>query len=403
MIVQGDRFSEGLLLVAFSIVLFILPINEFGSRENLVILLTMPYLFTCILRAQNKPIDGLVLFVAGVLGGIGFMINIYFLASFFLVELYLIVKKRRLFYWIRTESLLIIFLAISYLVSIFIFTPTYISKVLPFVTHLYVNHGLSTWRELVINPLVASWVFILLLIIVLRKTLRHPNITYIFFSASTGFLITYFVDSRADFHHMIPMLSIITLLAFLLLTDAFLYVLGHSKLPKFKNICYCAYLLLLFGTIAYIIPAVTQYHVLNFMHEKRSERSLPNALIKFIDLGNYGGPVYFFSTSISPGSIVVSYSKRKSASRFPYFWLLPGVLELRFNKAKVFLVNAVINDFQKHKPNLVFVDIAKRKRHLGNIKFDYIRYFSRDKRFKEIWESYNYKGTIQHYAIYSKF
>lgn len=407
MISRNDRFTEGLLLVALSVVLFILPINEFGSRENLVILLIIPYLFTCILRIQNKPIHGLVLFAAGVLGGIGFMINIYFISIFLLVELYLILKKRLFFYWIRTEFLLILFLALSYLVSIFIFTPTYLSKVLPFVMHLYVNHGLSTWGDLLVTPLVASWLFILLLIIVLRNTLRNPNMTYILLLASTGFLITYLVDARADFQHLIPMLSILTLLAFLLLTDAFLYLLAHSKMPKFKNICYCAYLTLLFGTIIYIIPAITQYHVLKFMQEKRSARSLPNELIKFIDLGNYRGPVYFFSTSTSPGSIVVSYSMRKSASRFPYFWLLPGVLNQNkpqqvVKTAKIFLVNAVIKDFQKYKPNLVFVNIAKRKKLLVNIKFDYIRYFSQDKRFKKIWKHYIYKETIQNYAVYIK-
>ena len=123
--------------------------------------------------------------------------------------------------------------------------------------------------------------------------------------------------------------------------------------------------------------------------------------------------IYAFSTTMAPGTTLVDYADVTFGSRFADFWMLPGIVILskeklspkeaeKLKKAKTLLNNIVVEDFQKYKPDLVFVDVSKYKGYFENIQFDYIAYFSKDPRFKKIWSHYRRVNHIGRYAIYQR-
>lgn len=394
---EDDPFAASLFFVALGLVFYILPVNEFGLRHHLTVILVMPYLLLTASRLRAKTPRAWLSLIVGVLAGLGFVLNITFALVWILIEGLLAIRTRRWFSWMRLESLCVASIIIAYVASVFVCFPDFIHTILPMQYRYDFFQTQYTWHHVILNAACLSWLAVLLLIIACRRYLQQKNLVAVLFTAATGFLISFLLGGDTHFKHTIATLSMTALAAFILLTN--LTTLFSSRLQDkgFKDLCQCAYIILLFACAIGVIFSITHYHAAQYIHYKNSRRSNFNHIKRYILKYNYRGPVYFFSTKSRPGTSIVSYTYMTSASRFARFWMLPEMLTGTQKKTRAtrkdvrFITRAVVNDFKKNKPHMVFV----------NTQLDYVKLFSTSKSFRKLWRKYRYRKTINDYKIYT--
>ena len=134
-------------------------------------------------------------------------------------------------------------------------------------------------------------------------------------------------------------------------------------------------------------------------------------LSQFIDSHAPGGRVYFFSSGLLWAFPTIHYSGATWSSRFPSLWPLPairtpnvdghGLSAARRAELDRYLINAVIEDLERGDPDLLFIDVAKRKPYLGR-NFDYVEFFGRDARFRSLLSRYERTVKVDHYQVYER-
>jgi len=393
------------ILFVLAFVFFILPSYEFGQREHVTLLLVMPYFFTLVARFRQRYLNESILLIVGLMAGFGFAIKPYFLAALILPELYYWITHRRWLAWLRIETLMIALVMIFYLISIYTITPTYMRDVFPFVRWLYLAASFDSWAELVINPFVLGCLVAIAFFFVLYRHSRHRPLLTVMWLATIGFMISYFVQRKLWYYHIYPAFALATLL----LAIYVMQLLFQSEQTERNRFIFLAVITL---TLIFSPLMVVMKFTVIFMKDYLSPRSPMNRLINITRENAKGKYIYFFSDTVVPAATVADYSGAKSASRFPRMWLLPGILyyehqpqitkaqDVQLRLAKRYMLSAVVDDFKRHHPELVFVDVSKHKIHMGPYSFNYLQFFTQSKAFQSIWSHYQLMAMYQEYAIY---
>ncbi len=106
------------------VVLLPLAGEDFGEREHLLLILTLPYTLLVIARAGGRsPGRGLALAV-GVMAGVGFTLKPYFVPLWLALEAYL-VRARPAPPWRRPETVAVVGVGLLYGAAVLLFTPEY--------------------------------------------------------------------------------------------------------------------------------------------------------------------------------------------------------------------------------------------------------------------------------------
>lgn len=404
MVDRHDHLKIPILLVALGFVYWILPTFSFGEREHLMLMLVMPYLLCVALRAEKKNIPIGFAMIVGICAGLGFGLKPYFLVTFILVECYLIGNRIHRF---RVESLALCATLLAYCVAIVIFTPAYITNMLPMITHFYLGYEVNSWHPLVFNYHFLPLYLCLLSPIFFRHDFSRAHFIPVIYFAMIGFIVAYLCQQKLWFYHMYPPFS----LSFMLVVLYFLYAnktdnnLTALKLWTFLFIC------------LYFFIALVVENTVYAMKNDQNPASHYNQLKKAISDHTVTGPVYFFTEELSDIAPLSQLPRATLSPRFPALWMLPGVLNcLKQGKSaacykeavatKQYLLQAVADDFKQYHPTLVFVYQSNHQPYLCNLSnssfcyFNDIDFFSENTQFKKIWQHYRYVETVYHYRLY---
>lgn len=407
---DNDGLTKTSFLIGLTFCYWLLPVYEFGQREHWMIMLVMPYLLLAVLRCKGEAVFSKFSVLIGVLAGIGFALKPHFLLTFVFIEIYLIIKTQKLSTWFRSEAVIVVFIVLAYLTSIFLFMPKYITAVLPYVWNFYLNTVKESFFELVVNSIGITWLAAVIFYFVLRKKIIDSDVYAIMVIANIGFMLVYLLQGRSWYYHAIPMFTI-SILLLLLFCARCIQKINSLPSASFKYYWINLYLII---SIIVLFPLFFIYRLTTFnVNKKNSQQSYINQLIQFVKNYPVKGSIYFFSASVVPSSTVVDYARVTSASRFPSFWMLPGIIKIQHSKlndnklkmiddANYFITQAVVEDFERNSPQLVFVDSLKYPSNFGTYPFDFIKYFSQDPKFKRIWSNYRYLEHINIYSVYRK-
>ena len=199
-----------LLLIGQAFVYLILPMADFGQRENLFFILIMPYFFMMAARMDGLRISPFLAFIIGLLAGSGLMIKPYFLMTLFLVEGYYFIagpkpvfasatKQRlrsKLFYWlIRPELFSILFLLVTYLALLFLRHTDYLTQVMPFALRWCYLGTRRPWSVVIGNMLTLWCCSPLFFYMVTRKINPYIHLTHVLLFGLLGFLFSYLTSS----------------------------------------------------------------------------------------------------------------------------------------------------------------------------------------------------------------
>lgn len=381
-----------IFICALAYVFVIVPAHAFGEREHLALLLTAPYFFLMVLRSDNYRSSAKLVLLVGVLAGFGFAIKPYFVIPFGLVELYLMFNQRSLFAWIRAEALTIIAILVLYLATIFIFTPEYITQLIPLAWQFY----FSAVGKSYMYVFSSIWMMFFILssgcFVLLYELVEQQKFIIIMFLASAGFICSYVLQHTMWFYHALPSYVFSLLLLVQLLQEIIFKPTGTIIRYKLIKIFFLVLLLIVFGVIVPFTVFCTIFFSDTSPEVKR--------LIGFIHHNAPNCKVYFFATGFDLSYRIIDQTGVQSVSRFPSQLLLPGLLKklnsakteeqkIKINRYQQQITDTVIEDFNLYHPDLVVVTDAKHDSSFSSYDFAYIKFFSQDPRFKKIFQSYS--------------
>jgi hypothetical protein len=125
-----------------------------------------------------------------------------------------------------------------------------------------------------------------------------------------------------------------------------------------------------------------------------------------------GGALLSLSSALPPAFPLVNYAGVEWSSRYSCQWMLPALVRARAGRAarplaperidaiERSVLDALVADLEAMPPALVLVDVRPHKPAFAGLPFEYLRYFSRDARFRRIWSAYRRAGTLAGYDYY---
>lgn len=372
------------LLFAF----FILPLDSFGQREHLLMILIMPYLLLQALNLENKYVAKTVRVLVGFVAALGFALKPFFLIPWMLIELGVIIKRRSLRALFRIESSLIVGVVILYFFSILLFQPEYIKIIWPLVQHYYFPFAKETWSLLFSPPYVMFCIAIAGSYCFFYAYDQYANISLIGWLALIGFIVAFLCVRTSWYYHVLPALS----LAYLMVA---LWLSQYLRFSPFKigdGI--------VMGFVILAILGVPLYNGFLMLHYKKAmaHQSAALAIARYIN--SKPGPHSLFCIPIGTADCfpLVYLTHGVYHSRFPSLWWYRGLRKTVGNTIldQHYLLASLADDLKINQPHWIIFNESIFKND------NMLDYFSQNEAFREIWKSYHYKTTIEAYQIYEK-
>ena len=315
-----------IIITTITFDLLFLTEHQFGQRDFLFFVFTLPYLFSAVLRIENKPLPPYLRCGIGILAGLGIGLKPYFLILPILIEGYVIYKKRNIFEAIRIETIAISVILLIYISSVFYFFPEYVYILLPFIARVYFLGMKVSWSTYFAANNVRFCFIPIILYFMTRKRDHHPILSTIFVLALFGYIISFTIPRTLFFYHILPAFSTSCILFAIIFGQI---VIDQIKKFENKSICYVVsksmVIVLLFCTIS-----ITPISYLTFWYDKiaiAKTEATGSELVKFI---NQQAPNKTYTCfSIYTGYNVLDYySSAKYVGLSTFFWWEYGFTQL---------------------------------------------------------------------------
>jgi len=388
--------ASSFALVAIAYVLTILPGSDFGQREHLLVIFSLPYLLLVVARREGVEINMAMIASVSLLAAIGICLKPYFVLMPILLESYLLLTlgwRRALF---RPEQVIMVILGIAYAASIFIFTPQYLSRILVYGVEVYASgFGVGYLKTLLLAPLSAIGAVLAFYWLYVRPNQSADAIVIVLTLASIALFIAYMVQAMGWNYHSFPVLAMVVVLGTVLFARTFTNFQNDPKRQLIPVMILAPFFFFILS------PAI------NYSYPRNIASHLQTVVKKYTGTKS----LVILTSDLWVGFPFVTESDQVWASRFPSLWLTPGLVKRRLqiggttpllDEIEAYNRRAVAEDIIRYKPQLVIVDETEIKINFGNNKFDYIADFSNDKLFRAEWKKYKKMETISNFAIYQR-
>lgn len=403
---QIDGRTRRLLLFAVLLSLLFLQGPEFGQREHFLLVFVLPYLVLVALRVVGRSAEPWLAALCGVMAALGFVLKPHFLLVPMAVELYAMLRARSLWSVLRVETVAMTVTGVGYAVFVAVFTPDYLTSVLPLVIEFY-NGAVRNPLQAVLFRLESFLVPLAVVVHLLyRRHQPHPAFGDVFAIASVCFYAVYLIQMKGWHYHALPCLamSICTLAVVL---AGLLESRAESGSDAGSDRSKATIAVALCGLVLFVGATKVQRHgTLSFFAQW---------MLPVIEEHAPSGTLYALTSNVWQGFPAVNYSESKWGSRYSMQWLLPGVLKRqaeaetldpqtreRLSEIEAFLRDSIIEDFLRNRPDLVVLDDRETKSYFGDLEFDYVRFLSSDPRFRTLWSGYQQVDNLGPFLIYRR-
>jgi hypothetical protein len=281
---------------------------------------------------------------------------------------------------------------------------------------------LSLWNY----AIYALWTaFVISCLIYLRRSPALADLSVMLFWAFQGSYVSYLLMA----HWQYQKTPYKALSAFIVLVAVMVFIQRRFQLAQRPHGCVSrVWLVIWMGVLSVglylMIPASLREPFNQAVLEGREPDLREQGFSELADMEDVfnryaeGDYVLLLTTNISGAFPSLNVSSAKWGSRFPALWILPAIIRVREDpesagrlsdrraaEIEAYLFDAVIDDMRMFDPAVILVDTSERKSYIRDPDFDYIEYFSRDKRFVDAWKDYRYLKDVQgkrekKYAVY---
>jgi hypothetical protein len=377
--------KEFLLLLPF---LFIACNNPayFAEREWIFFVLTFPYLLRWLPSSMGMRYPRGLKIVVGLMAGIGFCMKPHCMLVLAGIQLVYILRERRLAIIYSVENLIIYAVIILYLAFIWVFTPEYITVILPMAIATYSGYGNRTGGLSFLGMIlfISSITFV-----DFRFRLTSPyrkNIIYLI--QLCPFFLLYALTNNGWGYAYNPLAMMVLFITGWILWEHIYFKRTYAEqgLPIKKctqgiNAC----VLNLFANGLYLSLVVVW---LVCAHQFHTEKDVIEHLEMSKEINNLAEQVIKDNNAHSFGTISITFSmwptiERAGATletRFNHVWMLPKYItsDEAFRKKNYWIFdyvgNAIAHDLDNNKPDILYVDSSPKLYGVGKY-IDLVAYF----------------------------
>lgn len=381
---------------------------DFGQREHFMLILTLPYVLLIVARVSKVDPPGQLVAIVSLAAIFGFCIKPHFLAIPFLLELWVLSRRRKILGVFRQETILLGIGCLIYLAAIFLFAEGYPLYVVP---RAVINYGAFSvsFSLLLQNILVLLGpkilVIILFFIFAPKDAVRHP-VSIGFLVATLGAFCAALAQSKGWSYHLLPVTG------FLAAGGGFIALKSLSEGAIRPSLTMSAAAILLAVTV--LKPTIN--HIEDVFNED-GNTAIVNKIARLLkDTPPSKTNTFAFNTSPRVvHSAILQAGAVWTSTACCYHFLPAAVLDpvdsskdretaLQRSKIASEQINSIWDEFEKKKPDIVIVDDAEYKLALGFREFDYIAWFQKHetKRFNEIWSHYAEEDRIGYFRIFRR-
>lgn len=388
-------------LVAVAVPLLPLVGYDFAQREHLITLLLLPYLVDAAARAQAAAPPRSVALWIGAAAGLAIGMKPQFALVVLAAEALVWRAQRRLLPGAELGALTAA-LALSAGWTAWA-APDYLRVTLPLVWDTYAAYRAPL-------PELVRWFDPLLAAALIAVAWRLPRggalraLAHTFGVASAAAYAAYLAAGTGWGYHRHPF----GVFAIAALAPALLRPLSRGPITA---------LAVFLVTAASLLVAPLEIHDVKLEGGQWagwSQGAASLEILRAAETRGRGGPVFVFSSSVAPAFPAVNYAGVEWASRFSCLWPLPAVIRARaqpegavpearrqrLEAVARYLVDAVTDDLERGRPDLVFVPRAPEPQAFGGIDFDFLAFFQRDPRFAGLWAGYAPLEDTPSFRIY---
>jgi hypothetical protein len=378
-----ERSVRRALILVLAFVLLIHVGGVFGQREHLLLIFVLPYVLSVARLAGGQSIRSPIAITIGVVASFGFALKPYFLPAWLALEAYLVF--RRGFRVLARPQALAMYAALGvYVFGTLIWTPDYFE----FAAESFpIYRAYQPYGDM---PLLLSLSFgfvlaAILISVVTRFASFAPLIDVLcVFCGALAFGV--FAQGKGWYYQWYPAVAI-GIVALSITGVA--WTVGTGPIAKM-----CLQLL---GVAAIAVICARTYLFWSGTAPEQLE------LREIVSQQARGEPILALSSHLPVGFPLVNETELRWASRFPTFWQLAAFFEpdsasgSHYLQAERNFLDAAYTDFTFARPGLLIVDSRPPAPHLAG--FDYLEYFKRDDRLREILAEYRPVHRTERFLI----
>lgn len=392
---------------------------DFGQREQLMLLLTLPYILAAATDGR-RSLSTIEYSALGMCAGLGVCLKPQQALVIVALEVFLLLYRRSLRRLIRPELVALVATGVGYLLAIRLLAPLYLSRMVPELLNTYWAFGRFSAQHLALHQQRAftlSLLAFLIAILVLRRKLRSPMPPLVLTVCAIGASVAFDIQHTGWVYQAFPEKAFFSLAVLFMVLD-----LGYPVVERWLHRPGLAVRLgiALFALLVAVLGSVALQR--RSLHEGSPDHAALEPLLMHYPAQT---PVYVFSSSLVSFSNVYEHSLRWG-SRFGHLWMLPAIAQNEFGLDKSAENNSapyrqlspevlarlesvqrqdVTEDLSLWKPVLVLVETCQPSHPCGVIggkDFDTIAWFLRSPAFAAEWSHYQRQPGNEVFDVYTR-
>lgn len=388
----------------------VLPNENFGQREHLLMIAMAPYVLLASARAEGADgrLSRLFIWSVAISAGVVLAQKPHFMLIPLAVEAY-VLAHRGIRPMLRDPvPWLIGGITVAHLAYIVLLTPNYLRFVLPIMRNSYAVMGGTSWRQVLLGASVLPTLLALLTLGALAIFLSRTVAARVIVAYGVGAALAAAAQAKGWPYHVMPALGSAILLASVTLSqmvDRYLPLSREAHRRPVAAIGATFLILLYFQAALSMTP----------FHKQRDFQDSPTGvLLHVVERNAPNRKVLVLSPGIYPHYPMINYAHARMAMRFQTMWVLQGIYAdceefatlytapEDMQDAERFLYESVSEDFDREKPDLLIVDRVPGIPRCQGREFAYLEYFQRNPRFAEAFERYQHLMDVERYSIYKR-
>jgi hypothetical protein len=387
----ATRAEARTLVLALCFYLFIGAAQDFGQREYLCLVLTLPYLALAAARVDGVAASPRSAIAIGVAAGIGLSLKPYFLAVPLLVEAVGLLRTRQIRFPIRIETVSIVAVAAIYVACVLILAPAYVTDVVPLVRKIY-----WAFDENLAIVVGTAGIEVLGLAVALHLHLKGngSSLEAVLLAAAGGFFVSYLVQHKGYTYQGMPVRVLVGSTLALQVMSLFYGATIRGKGVFLTSVLTlaCAGLSLAGSTRL----AAVWYRDMNLATGPGGR--LVDEVAGVVDRYGGSGGYLALATHPFPGFPTALYAHSPWVSRTNGTWLVPAIAKLRargdpadrgrLHEIEQTAWRMLREELAAHAPGLILVDARSDRHALHGMDFDILAFYLEDPQTRALLQPY---------------